>query len=49
MPRDGSQTAARQKGQGGQTWPGKGWNVILRVYGPLMSTGPGDRARLKVE
>jgi hypothetical protein len=18
-----------------QTWPGKGWNVILRLYGPL--------------
>jgi len=27
-----------------QTWPGKGWNVILRLYGPLqlwfdLSTG----------
>ena len=31
-----------------QTWPGKGWNVILRLYGPQQhrsSTRPGGRAR----
>ena len=30
-----------------QTWPGKGWNVILRLYGPCSrcSTRPGGRAR----
>ena len=36
-----------QEGNWVQTWPGKGWNVLLRLYGPLQpwfdkSWKPGD-------
>ena len=31
----GPKAPAGQEGNWVQTWPGKGWNVLLRLYGPL--------------
>jgi len=31
----GPMAPAGQEGNWVQTWPGKGWNVLLRLYGPL--------------
>jgi hypothetical protein len=33
----GPQAPPGKEGNWVQTWPGKGWNVILRLYGPLQS------------
>jgi hypothetical protein len=41
-----------QEGKGVQTMPGQGWNVFLRLYGPLepsfdQSWKPGDIEEVK--
>ena len=33
----GPTAPAGKEGNWVQTWPGKGWNVILRLYGPLQT------------
>ena len=33
----GPKAPAGRDGNWVQTWPGKGWNVILRLYGPLQA------------
>ena len=43
----GPKVPAGQEGNWVQTWPGKGWNALLRLYGPLQpwfdkTWKPGD-------
>ena len=48
----GPKAPAGKEGNWVQTWPGKGWNVILRLYGPLQpffdkTWRPGEIEELK--